>query len=40
MSSEVDNDLIEAVIACNKALHDVLEKRGLNDDGRAQEDEQ
>ena len=38
--SEVDNDLIEAVIACNKALHDVLEKRGLNDDARTSEDEQ
>lgn len=29
--TDADNELIEAIIACHKALHDVLAKRGLKE---------
>lgn len=29
--TDADNELIEAIVACHKALHDVLAKRGLKE---------
>lgn len=29
--TDADTELIDAIIACHKALHDVLEKRGLKE---------
>ena len=39
--TDADNELIEAIIACHRALNEVLEKRGLKEnDCRVQNSEQ